>query len=39
MLKLAEEYVNTNIAKVTHILLDKDLTEEEMKTIEDGGLI
>ena len=39
ILRAAEEYVNINIAKVTHILLDKDLTEEEMKSIEDGGII
>ena len=39
ILRAAEEYVNVNIAKVTHILLDKDLTEEEMLSIENGGII
>jgi RecA/RadA recombinase len=41
MLRVAEEYVNTNIAKVSQILLDKELTEEELKSIdgESGGVI
>lgn len=39
ILKKSEEFVNKNIAKVAQVFLDKDLTEEEMKAIEDGGLI
>lgn len=41
VLAMAEEYVNKNIAKVSHILLDDELTEEEIKSMEreNGGII